>query len=178
MRSSPGKRTRPGADQVTFFKRNYPFSRPKKSARIFFAFRRFGRVKRKGESDCDRSCSAGRQLSNRGNPTPILREALSLDVKMRRQLLAVSPILLQRKSSEFISNLRSRQSGALGADSQLEKGRSPPRPSGPLGSGGTDSALRLVTCWSSDALRLSSLGRTRRKLPPQAAARHASPSSS
>jgi hypothetical protein len=31
--------------------------------------------------------------------------------------------------------------------------------------GGTDSALRLVTCWSSDALRLSSSGRTGRESP-------------
>ena len=36
-------------------------------------------------------------------------------------------------------------------------------PSDPLARGGTDSALRLVTCWSSDALCLSSSGRTGRK---------------
>ena len=48
---------------------------------------------------------------------------------------------------------------------KLEKGRSPPRPLRPLGSGGTDSALRLVTCWSSDALRLSSSGKTGRFHP-------------
>ena len=52
---------------------------------------------------------------------------------------------------------------ALRADSHLEKGRSPPRPLRPLGSGGTGCALRLVTCWSSDALRLSSSGRTGRQ---------------
>ena len=62
--------------------------------------------------------------------------------------------------------------------SQSEKGRSPPHPLKPLGSGGTDSALRLVTCWSSDALRLSSSGRTGRKSPLKAAARYAPPSSS
>jgi hypothetical protein len=60
---------------------------------------------------------------------------------------------------------RSRELAALRADSQLEKGRSPPRPLRPLGSGGTDSALRLVTCWSSDALRLSSSGQTSRFHP-------------
>jgi hypothetical protein len=48
-------------------------------------------------------------------------------------------------------------------DSPLEKGRSPPRPLRPLRSGGTVSALRLVTCWSSDALRLPSSGRTGRQ---------------
>jgi hypothetical protein len=40
--------------------------------------------------------------------------------------------------------------------------------------GGTVSALRLVTCWSSDALRLSSSGRTGRKSPLKAAVRYAS----
>jgi hypothetical protein len=44
-----------------------------------------------------------------------------------------------------------------------------------IGSGGTDSALRLVTRWSSDALRLSSSGRTGRKSPLKAAARYAYP---
>ena len=72
----------------------------------------------------------------------------------------------EAKSSGFISDPRSRQLAALPADSQLEKGRSPPRPLRPLGSGGPDSALRLVTCWSSDALRLSSSGRTGRFHPP------------
>lgn len=76
--------------------------------------------------------------------------------------------LLQRESSGVISEPRSRQLAALRADSQLEKGRSPPRPLRPLGSGGTDSALRLVTCWSSDVLRLSSLGQTGRKSSNQA----------
>jgi hypothetical protein len=83
----------------------------------------------------------------------------------------------QRSSSNF--EPRSRERAALRADSQLEKGRSPPRPLKPLGfSGGTDSALRLVTCWSSDALRLSSSGRTGRKSPLKAVAPCASPSSS
>ena len=67
-----------------------------------------------------------------------------------------------------ISDPRSRKLAALRADSWLEKGRSPPRPLRPLGSGGTDSALRLVTCWSSDVLRLSSLGQTGRKSSNQA----------
>ena len=74
--------------------------------------------------------------------------------------------LLRRKSSGVISEPRSRQLAALRADSHLEKGRSPPRPLRPLGSGGTDSALRLVTCWSSDALRLSSSGRAGRFIHP------------
>ena len=48
---------------------------------------------------------------------------------------------------------------------QLEKSRSPPRPLRPLrGSGGTAFALRLVTCWSSDALGSSSSGRIGQKI--------------
>jgi len=74
--------------------------------------------------------------------------------------------LLRRKSSGVISEPCSRQLAALRADSHLEKGRSPPRPLRLLGSGGTESALRLVTCWSSDALRLSSSGRTGQKSAP------------
>jgi hypothetical protein len=44
--------------------------------------------------------------------------------------------------------------------------------------GGADSALRLVTCRSSDALPLSSSARTSRKSPLKAAVRYASSSSS
>jgi hypothetical protein len=69
------------------------------------------------------------------------------------------------KPSGFISDPCSRQLAAAPREFKLEKGRSPPRPLRPLGSGGTDSALRLVTCWSSDALRLSSSGQTSRFHP-------------
>ena len=62
-----------------------------------------------------------------------------------------------------ISEPSSRESAALRANSQLQKGRSPPRFLQPLGSEGTVSALRLVTCRSPDALRLSSSGRMGRK---------------
>jgi hypothetical protein len=66
-----------------------------------------------------------------------------------------SVLLLWQKFSGFISDPCSRGLAALRADSQLKKGRSPPRPLRPLARG-ADSALRLVTCWSPDALRLPS----------------------
>jgi hypothetical protein len=55
----------------------------------------------------------------------------------------------QRESSGVISEPRCRLLAALRTDAQLKKGRSPPCPLRPLGSGGTNSALRSVTRWSS-----------------------------
>jgi hypothetical protein len=58
----------------------------------------------------------------------------------------------------------SRRLAALYADPQLKKARSSPRLLRALASGG-NRTLRLVTCRSSDPLRLSSSGRTGRQSP-------------
>jgi hypothetical protein len=88
----------------------------------------------------------------------------------------------------FISDPRSRE---LAAPRGFTVGEGPLAAASPQtpDSGGTDSALRLVTCRSSDALRLPSSGQTGRFHPRptlhryaleplKAAARYASPSSS
>src|ERR1700747_992180 len=51
-----------------------------------------------------------------------------------------------RVAGSSLAEYGPRQLAALRADTQSEKGSSPPLPLRPLGSRGTDSALRLVTC--------------------------------